>query len=41
MLTADENLSTITQSSEAGAQAYIVKPFRFEDVLTAIAMALN
>jgi two-component system chemotaxis response regulator CheY len=41
MLTADENLSTITQSSEAGAQAYIVKPFRFEDVLTAITMALN
>jgi|SRR5690349_6235808 len=41
MITADENLSTIHQSAEAGAQAYIVKPFNFEDVLTAITMALN
>ena len=41
MITADENLSTITQSSEAGVQAYLVKPFSSEQVLTAIAMALE
>jgi len=41
MITADENLSTIHQSAEAGAQAYIVKPFSFDEVLTAITMALN
>jgi two-component system chemotaxis response regulator CheY len=41
MITADENLSTIHQSAESGAQAYIVKPFNFEDVLTAITMALD
>jgi two-component system chemotaxis response regulator CheY len=41
MITADENLSTIHQSAEAGAQAYIVKPFSFDDILTAITMALN
>jgi len=41
MITADENFSTIHQSAEAGAQAYIVKPFSFDDVLTAITMALN
>ena len=41
MITADENLSTIHQSVEAGAQAYIIKPFNFEDVLTAITMTLN
>jgi two-component system chemotaxis response regulator CheY len=41
MITADDNLSTIHQSSEAGAQAYLVKPFSSEEVLTAITMALN
>ena len=41
MITADENLSTITQSSEAGVQAYLVKPFSSEQVLTAITMALE
>ncbi len=41
MITADENLSTIHQSASGGAQAYIIKPFSFEDVLTAITMALN
>ncbi len=41
MLTADENFSTIYQSAKSGAQVYIVKPFSFEDVLTAITMALN
>ena len=41
MITADENLSTITQSSEAGVQAYLVKPFSSEQVLTAITMALD
>ena len=41
MITADETLSTITQSSEAGVQAYLVKPFSSEQVLTAITMALE
>lgn len=41
MITADENFSTIHKSAEAGVQAYIVKPFNFDDVLKAIAMALN
>ena|SRR5579863_8806797 len=41
MITADENFSTIHKSSEVGAQAYIVKPFNFDDVLKAITMALN
>lgn len=41
MITADENFSTIHKSAETGAQAYIVKPFSFEDVLTAITMVLN
>ncbi len=41
MITADENFSTIHKSAEVGAQAYIVKPFSFEDVLNAITMALN
>lgn len=41
MITADENFSTIHKSAEVGAQAYIVKPFNFEDVLNAITMALN
>jgi response regulator of citrate/malate metabolism len=36
MITADENFSTIHKSAEVGAQAYIVKPFSFEDVLNAI-----
>jgi two-component system, chemotaxis family, chemotaxis protein CheY len=41
MITADEKLSTIHKSVEVGAQAYLIKPFNYEDVLTAIAMALN
>jgi two-component system chemotaxis response regulator CheY len=41
MITADENFSTIHQSAKAGAQAYIVKPFNFKDVLNAITMALS
>ena len=41
MITADENFSTITQSSEAGVQAYLVKPFSSEQVLAAITMALD
>jgi len=41
MITADENFSTICKSAEDGAQAFIMKPFSFEDVLTAVTMALN
>lgn len=41
MITADENFSTIHQSSEAGVQAYLVKPFSSEQVLAAITMALD
>lgn len=41
MITADEKLSTIHTSAQVGAQAYLIKPFNFEDVLTAITMALN
>ena len=41
MITADESFSTIHKSAKVGAQAYIVKPFDFDDVLKAIAMALN
>lgn len=41
MITADENFSTIHQSTESGAQAYLLKPFNFHDVLTAITMVLN
>jgi two-component system chemotaxis response regulator CheY len=41
MITADDDLSTIHQSSAAGAQAYLVKPFSSDEVLTAITMALN
>jgi two-component system, chemotaxis family, chemotaxis protein CheY len=41
MITADEKLSTIHSSAQVGAQAYLIKPFNFEDVLTAITMALD
>ena len=41
MITADENFSTIHQSTLEGAQAYIIKPFYFMDVLNAITMVLN
>jgi two-component system chemotaxis response regulator CheY len=41
MLTANEDFSKINQSSIDGAQAYIIKPFDFEDVLKAISMVLS
>ena len=41
MITADENFTTIHQSTVAQAQAYIIKPFKSEDVLKAITMSLN
>lgn len=41
MITADENFNTIHKSTVGGAQAYIIKPFNFMDVLNAITMVLN
>jgi len=41
MITADENFNTIYKSTAEGAQAYIIKPFSFTDVLNAITMVLN
>ena len=41
MITASDNLKTITQCTEEGAVAYLVKPFDSDQVLTSIAMALD
>ena len=41
MVTASDNVNTMTECINAGAIAYILKPFNFEDVLTAINMALS
>ena len=41
MITADENFTSIHKSTVGGAQAYIIKPFSFMDVLNAITMVLN
>ncbi|HEV2192491.1 MAG TPA: response regulator [Nitrosopumilaceae archaeon] len=41
MITASDNISTMKECIEYGAEAYLLKPFNFEDVLTAITMALN
>ena len=41
MISADENFNTIHKSTVEGAQAYIIKPFNFTDVLDAITMVLN
>ena len=41
MITASDNLDTITQCTENGALAYLIKPFDTEQVTTAIAMALD
>ena len=41
MITASDNLDTITQCTEKGALAYLIKPFDSEQVTTAIAMALD
>ena len=41
MITASDSLDTITQCTEAGALAYLIKPFDVEQVTTAVAMALD
>ena len=41
MITASDNLDTISQCTEQGALAYLVKPFDSNQVLTSIAMALD
>jgi len=41
MVTASDNVNTMTECIQAGAIAYLLKPFNFEDVLTAIKMALS
>lgn len=41
MITASDNLRTINDCVNAGAIAYIMKPFDFEDVLKAITTALE
>src|SRR5574341_1838234 len=41
MITASDNLKTINECVSIGALAYIMKPFDFDDVLKAIAMALD
>ncbi len=38
MITASEDLPTITKCISIGAQAYLIKPFRSDDVLKAINM---
>ena len=40
MITAKEDLPTITKCMSMGAQAYLVKPFRTDEMLEAIKMAL-
>lgn len=41
MITAYEDQSTINRSSSAGAQAYLIKPFDYKNVLKAIAMVMS
>ena len=41
MITASDNINTMKECISSGATAYLLKPFNFEDVLTAITMALN
>jgi two-component system, chemotaxis family, chemotaxis protein CheY len=41
MITASDNIDTMTACINSGAIAYLLKPFNFQDVLTAITMALN
>ena len=41
MITASDNINTMKECINSGATAYLLKPFNFEDVLTAITMALN
>ena len=41
MITASDNLSTMTACINAGALAYLLKPFNFEDVLKTITKILD
>ncbi len=41
MITASDNLSTMSECIEAGASAYILKPFNFENVLKSITKVLG
>jgi two-component system chemotaxis response regulator CheY len=41
MITASDNLKTMTDCIEAGALAYLLKPFNFEDVLKTITRVLE
>jgi two-component system chemotaxis response regulator CheY len=41
MITASDNLSTMTECINAGALAYLLKPFNFEDVLKTISRTLD
>jgi len=41
MITASDNVSTMTECINAGALAYLLKPFNFEDVLKTINKILN
>jgi two-component system, chemotaxis family, chemotaxis protein CheY len=41
MITASDNLNTMNECINAGALAYLLKPFNFEDVLTTIKRVLD
>jgi two-component system chemotaxis response regulator CheY len=41
MITASDNLGTMTECINAGAMAYLLKPFNFEDVLKTITKVLG
>ena len=41
MITASDNISTMKECINAGALAYLLKPFNFEDVLKTITNILN
>ncbi len=41
MITASDNISTMTECINAGALAYLLKPFNFEDVLKTITKILG
>jgi two-component system chemotaxis response regulator CheY len=41
MITASDNLNTMTECINAGALAYLLKPFNFEDVLETITKILG
>jgi two-component system, chemotaxis family, chemotaxis protein CheY len=41
MVTASDNVNTITECIKAGALAYLLKPFNFEDVLRTVSKILG